>query len=80
MTQWYKVAEIAKPDGSPSGKFRKVCHNTSWSHVTPLCDHEHDSSAEAEACPVVVEEMERKFPTPVTCPTCGSHVHKDQLK
>lgn len=62
--QLYKVMEIAKPDGSPMGKYRMVVSNSSGSRIHGLCDHEHDTREGARACPGIQAEMERTFPGP----------------
>lgn len=78
MTTWYSTLEIEKDD-KPTGKYRKVEHNTSMTRAHSMCDHEHDTKEEADECPVVVEKLERIFPTFVACPTCKTMVRKEQL-
>ena len=74
----YEVLEIKK-DGEGTGKYRKVGHNNSFTHAHGLCDHEHDTRDEADACPEAVVYMERIFPPTDECPGCGSQVDKRKL-
>lgn len=60
MTTYYRSLEIKK-DGEPTGKYRKVAHNTSFTIAHALCSHEHDSVEEADRCPDIQEEMDRAF-------------------
>lgn len=74
MTTYYRTLEIADAGGTPTGKFRKVEHNSSMSRMHGLCDHEHDTEKEADECPDIQAEMNRVFPKRTTCTRCGQAV------
>ena len=80
MAQHYETLEIMdKETGKGIGKYRKVVHNTSGTWARGLCDHEHDTREEADACPDIQEEMEQMFPTLVPCPSCNHRMRKSEL-
>jgi hypothetical protein len=75
MARVYTVREITR-GGKPTGKFRVISHNDESEDglVISMCEHDHDTKDEAQAChvviqklapifrPVVVEKPVRSFP------------------
>jgi hypothetical protein len=53
MAWWIQVLEIAKEDGSPSGKYRLTAKSDEQkTGPKGLCQHEHATREEARACTV----------------------------
>lgn len=56
MVWWIKPLEIADADGQASGKFRLTAKSDEdGGGPFGLCDHEHASAAEAEACQEAID-------------------------
>lgn len=75
----YATLEISDGTGTPTGKYRRTVRSDDpVSGPFGLCRHEHDSIAEAEACPEAKAVWEQAFGQDV--PTLRTHVERLKQK
>jgi hypothetical protein len=72
MARVYGVREIMR-DGRLIGKFRVTSFNDKSEDgiILGMCEHDHDTADEAQACPVVVQKLARIFPSLAECLDCA---------
>lgn len=60
MTWYTQTLELADDNGKPTGKFRHTAQSDDYaSGIISLCNHEHESLADAHNCPEAIAEEGR---------------------